>query len=76
MDMQQKIKQVMAAVFNVSAESIGQDFSPETAEMWDSLRHMNLVIALEQEFQVEFDENDIPGMLSVSLIEGILSAKA
>lgn len=73
--MQQRIKNVMAAVFNVDSDSIGSGFTPETVEMWDSLRHMNLVIALEQEFGVEFDENDIPAMLSMPSIAAIIATK-
>ena len=63
--MEDRIKNVMSAVFGVGVDEIDGDFSPSTAEVWDSLRHMNLVIALEEEFEIEFDENDIPELLSI-----------
>jgi acyl carrier protein len=37
-------------------------------EQWDSLRHMNLVVALEEEFRVRFTDQQIDELLSLRLI--------
>ena len=42
---------------------------------WDSLNHMNLIVALEEEFDVTFDEEEINEMISLELIELILKQK-
>ena len=42
------------------AEEINEESSPDTIESWDSLRHMNIVIALEEEFNVQFDTEARP----------------
>lgn len=67
--MQDRIKAVMAQIFNVNPEAIAPDSSPETIERWDSLRHMQLVLAIEDEFGIRFADDDIPEMLSLEVIE-------
>ena len=62
------VKQVMAQVFQIDAESIDGDTSPETVERWDSLKHMQLIMALEDEFGIEFPDDLIPELLSFALI--------
>lgn len=43
-----------------------------TIESWDSLKHMNLVIALEDEFQITIPDEEIGNLLSFSLIKLIV----
>jgi acyl carrier protein len=62
------IKRVMAQVLDIPAESIDDNTSPDTVENWDSLRHMNLVMALEEAFQITFTEGQLVEMLSYPLI--------
>ncbi len=68
-----KITQVMAQILQVPKEAIGRDSSVETLDRWDSLKHMQLIMALEDEFEVQFPDEAIPEMLSVQLIEEKLS---
>ena len=70
--MEERIKKVMAAVFGISTAQIGEDTSPDTLENWDSLSHMTLTVALEEEFDVEFDTEEIVGMISYPLIKAAI----
>jgi acyl carrier protein len=67
--MQDRIKAVMAQIFNVDIGAINAESSPENVERWDSLRHMQLIMAIEDEFGVTFSDDEIPDLLSLSLIE-------
>lgn len=40
-------------------EAEAKDATNESLETWDSLRHMNLIVALEDEFSVEFEPEDV-----------------
>ncbi len=71
--MKSKIKKIMASVFEVSVDDINDESSTETIENWDSLRHMNLITVLEEEFDIRFNEEQITEMLNLSLIELIIS---
>ncbi|MGA8270729.1 MAG: hypothetical protein WB919_04160, partial [Candidatus Sulfotelmatobacter sp.] len=42
------VRQVASDIFAVRVESIGLDSSPATIEAWDSMQHLNLVLALEE----------------------------
>ena len=66
--MENRIKKVMSDVFNIDIESIDNDSSPDNIENWDSLKHMNLIVALEEDFDIEFDDNDIENLLNFQLI--------
>lgn len=68
----EKLKGVMARIFSVGSAEIGEDASPDTIENWDSLRHMNLVLALEEEFGVEFSDEQVVEIMSFRLIKLVL----
>ena len=69
---EERIKNIMSAVFEVPAEQINDDSSPDTIESWDSLKHMNLIVALEEELEVSLDDDQIMEMLNYKLIYNIL----
>jgi acyl carrier protein len=66
--MEDRVKRVMAKVLSVSPDEIDENSSPDTIPRWDSLRHMNLILALEQEFSVTVQDEDIPTLISYPLI--------
>ena len=70
-----KIKSIMALVFNIKKAEIGNNSSPNTIEVWDSMKHMNLIIALEEEFKVSFSHNEIGEMVNFKIINLILNQK-
>jgi len=65
----------MASVFEMDPENIKDDASPETIENWDSLKHMNLIVALEEEFQIEFEDEEILDMVNYKIIAVTLQEK-
>ena len=71
--MEEKIKNVMSIVLEVPAEEIKEDSSFRNLENWDSLNHMKLIAALEEEFNIQLNEQDIIEMQSFKLIRHILS---
>lgn len=67
-----RLKGVMADVLKIEAGTIGEDTSVDTVESWDSLRHLNLVLALEAEFDVSFTEAQTVEILNYPLIVMVL----
>jgi len=68
-----KIKQVMSAVFEIPVESITNDASSDTIENWDSLRHLNLILALEEEFGVSIPDEEVGNLVNYKLIELVIN---
>ena len=65
-----KIKELMATVFEIDEYLIDENSSTQTIDHWDSLRHMNLIVALEEEFNVRFEDEEISELINYSLIWG------
>ena len=68
-----RVKRVMAAVLSVDIETIGDDSSVDDMEAWDSLRHINLIIALEQEFGISLPDEEVASLTSVRLLTMAIS---
>lgn len=66
------IQQIMADVFNIPAEEITEESSQDTIEEWDSLKHLDLVVALEEEFNVSIPVEEIGTMVSFKLVSFII----
>lgn len=69
---QDRLRNVIATVLNVHPALIGPDSSSDTIESWDSLRHMNLVLALEEEFGVSLPDEDAANATSYPLLVVVL----
>ena len=68
-----KIKQVMSLVFEVPLEFIADDASSDNIENWDSLRHLNLILALEEEFGVSIPDEEVGNLVNYKLIELVIN---
>lgn len=66
------IKEVMARLFHVNVKDIDDDSSMDTIEEWDSLNHLKLVLALEDECGISFTEEESVEILSFALIKEVL----
>lgn len=64
----ERICAIMAITFNVPASSITPATNPETLEAWDSMGHLNLVLALEQELNISISPEDGERMKDVETI--------
>tara|TARA_B100000315_G_C14477845_1_gene541478 strand:+ start:297 stop:530 length:234 start_codon:yes stop_codon:yes gene_type:complete len=73
--LEDRIKNVLSAVFEIPVEQIQDDSSPDTIDAWDSLKHMNMIVALEEEFNVQFTDDEVIEMLDYKLICMIVNNK-
>jgi len=69
---EQALRELMASVLRVPAQSITQDTSMDNVPSWDSLKHMNLVLAIEEEFKVSIPDEDAANITSYALIKLVL----
>jgi len=71
----ERVRHIIADLFNRSFEQVTSASSPDTLADWDSLQHLNIVLALEQEFALQFTPEEIEQMLSVELIADLTEEK-
>ena len=62
----------VVSVLAVDAALLGDDASMDTIASWDSLRQMNLVLALEDSFGVAIPDEDAANATSYALIVLVL----
>lgn len=70
--MRDRITKIMADVFECE---IPENPSQDSINKWDSLRHLNFIIALELEFDIEFEPDEIAKMKDIDTITKIISTK-
>lgn len=68
MNFDERLRDVFASVLGVDGAALGDEDSPDTIAAWDSIAHIQLLMAIEAEFGVEFDPGEIAELVSVSMI--------
>ena len=68
-----KLKEVLNKILKIEIYSINDETSVDTVDIWDSLKHLNLVIALEEAFNITFTEEESVEIMSYPLIKAILN---
>jgi acyl carrier protein len=63
---------LLAEVLQIPASGVTEDLAMKDVEAWDSLKHMELIVSLEQSFGIEFTFDDIVAMRSVAEIKRVL----
>ena len=76
MNMEKKVKEIMSNIFGVPISRISDNSSPESLTEWDSIKHLNLIVALEEEFAVEFDDIEIAEASRIPQIIKFLKSKS
>lgn len=74
-DIESRAKSVLSDVLGLGPESMGADTSADTVEEWDSLQHLTIVLSLEEEFDIAFDEEETVAVTSLPLIVLIVGEK-
>ena len=73
--MDKKLKKIFSKIIGIKESSIKQSTSPKNTKKWDSLAHMNLIMALENELKIKFTDNEITEMLTFELVQEIIINK-
>jgi acyl carrier protein len=62
-------------VLGVAVGDLTDESSVDSVESWDSLNHLNVVMAIEEAFGVQLSADDVIEMRSIATIREILRAK-
>lgn len=73
--MEQKLIALLADLFSIPKEDITDELAINDIELWDSLKHMELVITLEQAFNIELTSDEIMSMKNINEIKRIIKNK-
>jgi acyl carrier protein len=69
---EERVRSVIADVFGLGPGEVGPETSIETVEAWDSLQHLTVVLALEEEFDIRLDDEETIAAVSLAVITEIV----
>jgi acyl carrier protein len=68
-----KIKRIFCEVLGAGEAEVDDSTAYNSFPAWDSLKHLQLVARYEDEFDIEFDMDDIIAMENFGLVKEIVS---
>ncbi len=71
----EKVNEVFREVFEDDDITVNDETTSADIEDWDSLEHINLVNAIEQEFGIKFNMGQIVSMKNVGEMVDIIISK-
>jgi acyl carrier protein len=69
---EEKLRSVVAAMLELDPAGIGPATSTDTVDHWDSVRHMNLIIALESAFDITIPDEEVASLTSYPVIKAVV----
>jgi acyl carrier protein len=72
----EKVEGLLAEVLQMSATEITDDLAMKDVDAWDSLKHMELVVSLEQAFDTQLTFDEIVAMQSVGEIKRVMRERS
>lgn len=68
MDNLARVCSLLADLLDVNQDEIGVTTTREHLENWDSIQHLSIMMALEEEFDLRLDVDDLENLTSVAAI--------
>lgn len=68
----EKYNAIFTEVFGATAEQLGENYSKETVNEWDSVHQLNIISLLEETFDLMLDPEDIMACTSYNAGKEIL----
>ncbi len=72
--MENKIIDIISSVSKLTNQELIE--KKEVEKLWESITHVEIVVALEEEFDIMFEQDEIASMTTVSKIIEIVNSKA
>ena len=71
-----EIRGIMSKVFEIDLSEISNNANQKDIMKWDSLQHLNLIVEIEDKFDISIDPEDISVMVTVEkIIEIVIKYK-
>ena len=70
-----KLEEIIAKIFELEPSQIKKEMTPADIETWDSLSQLNLISAIEKEFQIKLEIDEIFTVMKIGDLYNLLSKK-
>jgi acyl carrier protein len=72
---EEKFFSILSALLSQPRDQLSLESSRDTIPQWDSLKQIHLVMALEEEFGIEFDDDEVAALASAKAILDSINGK-
>ena len=72
MSVERNVEHVVAEVLQLPSSMINDQLAMQDVDVWDSLKHMELIVSLEETFGLQLNFEEIVTMQSVANIKRVL----
>jgi len=73
---ERRVLDIVARTFGVPRRAVSLESTPDTISTWDSLQQVHLILALEEEFGLQFEVDQIAVMRGVRPIVAMVRERA
>ena len=70
-----KLTGIFKILFNLPDFELTDDLSAKDVPGWDSFNHVNLIINIEEEFGIQFTNDEVGGMQNIGNLKTLLASK-
>ncbi|WP_294765097.1 acyl carrier protein [uncultured Fusobacterium sp.] len=75
MEIKERLQEIFRDIFDDEELEIREDMSAKDIEDWDSLAQINLIIAIEKEFGVKFNLEEVSKLKNIGEMLGLINLK-
>ena len=68
-----EIREIMSKVFEIEVSEIPNNATQKDIMKWDSLQHLNLIVEIEDKYDISIDPEDISTMVSIEKITEVVN---
>ena len=70
-----RLNKVFQTIFDDENIVVNEETTSDDIEDWDSLEHINLIVAIEQEFGIKFSMGEVTSMKNVGDMVNIIISR-
>jgi acyl carrier protein len=70
-----KLVEIVAELFDLDAAAVDPALTPEAVELWDSMNHLRLVSAVEEEFGIKLSMQEIESIRSLGALHTLIEQR-
>jgi acyl carrier protein len=74
-DLDQRLREVLGLLLGIDPGELHDGSGPNITAHWDSVNHLRVVLAIEEEFGIQFASQDILDMHNLALIKTIMGER-
>lgn len=74
--MNEKLVEIVSELFDLEPGQVTDELTPDDVELWDSLNHLRLVTAVEQEFGVKLTTREIESITNLGVLRVLIEPAA